>query len=208
MRARNRRPMVARWSMAVVFAIMAGTASPTLAVAAAAPGPAEPCVPGTVWEDVTSGVKYLCVYDEGYGGPRWELLSSSQIGAQGWLSRASSTGCTLGIVGLTAIGGSGADAIVRSYRWPCASFADRTYQPPGELRARVVIQRYASGWSTCRDSGYVYNTTTAWSWLVGIDMGSLADCGSGSYRAWGYAGVYQGAAWRGSSLATLALPLR
>ena len=58
------------------------------------------------------------------------------------------------------------------------------------------------------DSGYVYNTTTAWSWRVGIDMGSLADCGSGSYRAWGYAALYQGGAWRGSSLTTLALPLR
>ena len=85
---------------------------------------------------------------------------------------------------------------------------DKTFKPIGELRVRVVIQRYASGWSTCRDSGYVYNTSSTWSWLVGIDMGSYADCGSGSYRAWGYAAVYQAGAWRGSSLVTLGLPLR
>ena len=41
---------------------------PMVVHAAGAAAPTEPCVPGTVWEDQTSGVKYLCVYDEVFGG--------------------------------------------------------------------------------------------------------------------------------------------
>ena len=108
MRVWSRRRSVARWSMAVVLAILMGSASPGAVSGGAAPGPVEPCVPGTIWEDLTSGVKYLCIYDEGYGGPRWDLLENSQIGAEAWLARSSGTGCALGTVGLTTIGGSGA----------------------------------------------------------------------------------------------------
>jgi hypothetical protein len=194
--------------VALVLAAAAGLAGPGVVRAAGGPAPAEPCVPGTVWEDLASGVKYLCIYDEIYGGPRWVLMRTGQVGDEAFLSRSTTYGCTLGSVGLTSIGGSGADAIVRSYRWPCATPADRTYQPTGELRVRVLIQRYSTGWSTCRDSGYAYNTTTSRGWLVGIDMGSLADCGSGSYRAWGFGAIYQGGAWRGSSIPSLALVLR
>jgi hypothetical protein len=114
----------------------------------------------------------------------------------------------LGTAAITSLAGSGADAIVRSYRWPCSTIADRTYQPAGELRVRVVIQQYSGGWQTCRDSGYWYSTTRASGWLTGIDMGSAADCGIGSYRAWGFGALYQGGAWRGSSLLTPALYLR
>ena len=32
--------------------------------AGAGPPPNEVCVPGTVWEDLVSGVKYICIYDE------------------------------------------------------------------------------------------------------------------------------------------------
>jgi hypothetical protein len=201
----SRRRLAAAWLLALVA--MTSAVGGPVAMAAGNPGPPEPCVPGTVWEDLLSGLKYICIYDEGYGGPRWELLSSGQTGKRAWLAESSSLGCTLGRVGLTISGGSGADAMVGSYRWPCAA-ADRLSQPAGELRTRVVIQRYSAGWSTCRDSGYAYNTGAAWQWLVGIDMGATPDCGTGTYRAWGYAGVYQGGAWRGSTLTSSGLVLR
>ena len=177
------------------------------AVGAAGTGPSEPCVPGTVWEDLSSGTKYMCVYDEMYGGPRWVLLGGGQAGKQAFLAKSSTLGCTLGTVGINRLNGSGADAFVRSYRWPCATTDDRAYQPAGELRARVQVQRYNGGWSTCRDSGFSYSSVTAWSWTVGLDMGGVADCGAGSYRAWGFADVFQGGAWRGSTLISPGLVL-
>ena len=68
-----------------------------------------------------------------------------------------------------------------------------------------MIQRYrGTSWSTCRDSGYHYNITTALGWVAGIDMGGAADCGSGSYRALGFGSFYQGGLWRGSSMVTAA----
>jgi hypothetical protein len=76
-------------------------------------------------------------------------------------------------------------------------------QPAGELRSRVVVQRYGgAGWTTCRDSGYVYNTSTAFGWVAGIDMGVAADCGAGSYRALGYGSYFQGGLWRSGLLYT------
>jgi len=197
-----------RWSVACAAALIAIVLAGSGATLAAGPGPTEACVAGTIWEDPASGVKYICIYDEAYGGTRWELLSGGQSGARAWLSRSSSTGCTLGTVGLTSLGGSGAAAFVRSYRWPCTTGAYRVTQPVGELRVRVVIQRYNGGWATCRDSGYVYNGIAASAWTAGLDMGGLADCGGGSYRAWGFGAVYQGGAWRGGSLSTPSLTLR
>lgn len=176
--------------------------------AAGGPAPGETCVPGTVWEDKTSGVKYLCIYDEGYGGTRWELISSGQRGNAAWLYRSSTYGCLYGTAAITSIGGSGADAIMRTYRWPCQGAADRITQPVGEIRSRIVIQSYGGTWSTCRDSGYLYSSSAASGWLAGLDMGTAADCGSGTYRAWGYGSFLQGGAWRGGTLPTPSLFLR
>jgi len=179
---------------------------PTAAFGAGGPAPAEPCVPGTVWEDQASGVKYLCVYDEAYGGSRWELLPSRQRGSDGTTYRSSSYGCLFQTVGLSGLSGGGADAASRTYRWPCATIRDRIVQPPGEIRSRIVIQRFGgAGWTSCRDSGYAYNTSTSFGWLAGIDMGGSADCGSGSYRAVGFGAFYQGGLWRGGSLYTPSL---
>ena len=176
---------------------------PTLVFAAGVPAPTEPCVPGAVWEDPTSGVKYLCVYDEVYGGPRWVLLAGGQGGASAFPYRSSTHGCLQLSVGLTGLKGSGADGISRTYRWPCSSIRDRVTQPAGEIRSRVVVQRYGgSGWTTCRDSGYVYNTSTAFGWVAGVDMGAAADCGAGSYRAVGYGSFFQSGLWRGGTLYT------
>jgi hypothetical protein len=176
---------------------------PAAVLAAGLAAPAEPCVPGSVWEDPSSGVKYLCVYDEVYGGPRWVLLSSGQRGASGFPFRSSTYGCIHLGVGLTGLHGSGGDAIARTYRWPCSPIRDRVTQPAGEIRSRLVLQRYGgSGWSTCRDSGYLYNTSTAFGWVAGLDMGAGADCGSGSYRAVGYGSFLQGGLWRGGMLYT------
>lgn len=176
---------------------------PAAASAAAGPAPNEVCVPGTVWEDLTSGVKYICIYDELYGGSRWELLKSGQRGGEAQPYRSATNGCVDLAAAISMTSGGGADSVVRSYRWPCAHQWDRTTQPPGELRSRVVIQRYgSSGWSTCRDTGFAYNTATAYGWVAGIDMGSGADCGSGSYRALGFGGFFQGGSWRNASLTT------
>jgi hypothetical protein len=171
-----------------------------VATQAASPAPAEPCVAGTVWEDLTSGVKYICVYDELFGGTRWELLSKGQTGTEGFTYRSSANGCPYDTVALSLASGGGGNTLVRSFRWPCAGITDRSYQPPGELRIRTVLQRYASAWTTCRHTGYVYNTTTSWTLAGGIDMGGAPDCGPGLYRTWGLGQVYQGGAWRGSPL--------
>jgi hypothetical protein len=201
---------VRRTAALILSSIVLSLVAPLAVHAADGPTPSEGCVPGTVWEDLGSGVKYLCIYDEAYGGTRWELLASaSQRGAAGWLYRSSSLGCLYGQTGITALGGSGADALMRSYRWPCRTAADRTNQPVGELRSRVLIQVYTgSSWATCRDTGYRYSTLAASGWMASIDMGSVADCGSGSYRAWGYGGFLQGGAWRSGSQVTPSLYLR
>ena len=189
-------------SLALLAATLAATA-PMASLAADHPAPGDGCVPGTVWEDPASGVRYLCIYDEQYGGTRWDVLpASSQRGIAAWLYRSSAHGCLFGQSGITGIGGAGAAAIMRTYRWPCRTGADRAPQPQGELRSRVVIQVYDGAWSTCRDSGYRYNDATASGWLNGLDMGSAADCGAGSYRAWGYGGFLQGGAWRTGALVT------
>lgn len=194
--------------IALGIVLLAALVHPGVALAGGGPAPNESCVPGTVWEDVVSGVTYICIYDELYGGTRWDRLPDGQEGNQGWMYRSSTYGCAYGDVGLRGVDGSGAISIVRSYRWPCRTAADRTVQPAGELRARIVIQRYASGWSTCRDSGYVYSTTTANGWLASLGMGLFPDCGSGTYRAWGLGAVYQGSAWRGGGWLTPTMWLR
>jgi hypothetical protein len=181
-------------------------ANPATALAAGGPAPVEPCVPGTVWEDPASGVKYLCIYDEVFGGPRWVLMPSGQRVVAGMVSSSPTYGCLHLSVGLNGSAGGGADVVTRSYRWPCAPPRDRLSQPRGELRSRIVIQRYGSGgWATCRDSGYHYNTTTALGWVAGIDMGAAADCGNGSYRAVGFGAFYQGGSWRSGSLTTTSM---
>lgn len=170
--------------------------------------PGDGCVPGTVWEDESSGITYICIYDEMYGGTRWDILPGPrQSEGQLWLYRATS-GCTLGTAGLSSVSGGGANMLVRSYGWPCADIGDRVWQPAGEIRARVVVQRYSGSWYTCRDSGYVYSTTYAQGWIAGLDMGAAADCGSGTYRTWGYGHIFQVGAWRGSSLLTPSLYIR
>jgi hypothetical protein len=177
--------------------------TPAVVSAAAGPAPGESCVPGTIWEDLSSGVKYICIYDEIYGGSRWELLDAGQRGADGMVYRSSAYGCLFENVGISTLSGGGADSIARTYRWPCTRTTDRIPQPAGELRSRIVIQRYGTGgWSTCRDSGYAYNTVTAYGWVAGLDMGASADCGTGSYRALGFGSFWQGGLWRSGSLYT------
>ena len=203
---RARRLVLLALAMA---SVALGAAPPALVHAAGGAAPPEPCVPGTTWEDPTSGVTWLCIYDELYGGSRWDILpTGSQRGAEAWLYRSSTHGCLFGQAGLSGVGGGGGSAIMRTYRWPCRGAVDRVAQPAGELRSRVVIQVYASGWTTCRDTGYHYNPGVASGWLAGFDMGAAADCGSGSYRAWGYGGFLQGGAWRLGSLVTTSLTLR
>ena len=44
--------------------------------------------------------------------------------------------------------------------------------------------------------------------MASFDMGSVADCGAASYRAWGYGAILQGGAWRSGSQVTASLYLR
>jgi hypothetical protein len=203
MRARSRvavRAVVVAALVAVIFAAW----SP-LEARSATPGPSEPCVAGTIWEDLSSGVKYICIYDELYGGTRWELLSTGQTGSSLFTYRSTIHGCTFNIVALSRASGGGGNSFVRSFRWPCVDFGDRMSQPAGELRVRTVLQRFGTSWTTCRDTGFAYSNTTAWSLVGGVDMGASPDCGVGIYRTWGTGQLYQGGAWRGASLATPAL---
>lgn len=200
------RPLVSL-AMLMILAVTA-LLTPVGVAAGGGPAPTESCVPGTVWEDTTSGVKYICIYDELYGGTRWELLSSGQRGDDGWMYRSSSLGCVAIAIGLSGSSGGGADAIARSYRWPCQRGSDRLTQPAGELRARIVVQVHDGAWATCRDSGYLYNTSTTSGWLAGLDMGAAADCGSGTYRAVGFGAFLQGGAWRGGTLVSPSLFIR
>jgi hypothetical protein len=190
----------------VLLSLVLMIAAPA-ATLAAVPGPSDACVAGTIWEDLSSGVKYICIYDELYGGTRWELLSSGQTGSSAFTYRSTINGCSYGIVALSLLSGGGGNTMVKSYRWPCLDFGDRISQPAGELRVRTVLQRYGSSWTTCRDSGYAYSNTTAWSLVGGIDMGAAPDCGAGIYRTWGIGQQYQGGAWRGGALVTPALAL-
>lgn len=192
----------------LVLAVLMVLAGPSSVAAGDGPAPSEACVPGTIWEDTVSGVTYICIYDELYGGSRWERLSSGQSGTDGWMFRSSSSGCAYGDVTFSTRRGAGALALVRSYRWPCRTYADRAAQPAGELRARIVIQRYSGGWSTCRDSGYRYSSVSAYGWFASLGMGATPDCGAGTYRAWGFGSLYQGSAWRGGSWTTSPLYLR
>lgn len=180
--------------------------TPEPVFAGAAPPPNEVCVPGTVWEDLTSGVKYICIYDEIYGGSRWELLENGrQRGIEEQPYRSTAYGCLDLYGSFSAESGGGGDAIVRTYRWPCTHQWDRVVQPAGELRSRLVIQRFSgSTWTTCRDTGYAYNTSTAYGWVAGIDMGISADCGSGSYRTLAVGGFYQ-SGWHTGGVITSSL---
>ena len=106
--------------------------APTAVVAAAGPVPSEACVPGTVWEDPGSGVKYLCIYDEVFGGPRWVLLSDGQRGTSGMPYRSTVDGCLHLAVGLSALSGGGARC-----RRPLVSLAvhERIPRRPADRRA-------------------------------------------------------------------------
>jgi hypothetical protein len=172
------------------------------ATSAAGSPPTEPCVPGITWEDPASGITYICIYDELYGGSRWDVLPKPDQGkTESTTYRSSVNGCVLGTVAISSISGGGGNSLVRSYRWPCLQATDRLLQPPGEIRIRTIIQRYASStWTSCRDTGYQYNTATAWTLVGGVDMGAAPDCGAGVYRTWGFGQVYQGSTWRGTGL--------
>lgn len=196
-----------RAALVAVFTTALLTVVPPTATSAATPGPSEACVAGTIWEDLSSGVKYICIYDELYGGTRWELLSSGQTGSSRFTYRSSINGCSYGIVALSLLSGGGGNTMVKNYRWPCLDFGDRITQPAGELRVRTVLQRFGSSWTTCRDTGYAYNNTTAWTLVGGIDMGTAPDCGAGIYRTWGTGQFFQAGAWRGGSLTTPGLVL-
>jgi hypothetical protein len=58
----------------LALGLLAAMAAPTSAGGA----PGDGCVPGTIWEDRATGITYICIYDELYGGTRWDILPTKR----------------------------------------------------------------------------------------------------------------------------------
>ena len=160
---------VSTWSIALFLVVLAIRRS-----SPAGNAPGDGCVPGTVWEDEASGITYICIYDELYGGTRWDVLPGSrQTEGQLWLYRQ--FGARLHVrdrAPVERVGWRRQHARAGRTGGRARISATGRGSQPGEIRARVVIQRHSGSWYTCRDSGYVYNTATATGWIAGLDMGA------------------------------------
>jgi hypothetical protein len=201
--------MTIRRALLVLIILVAclGAAAPA---SADHPLPPEPCVPGTVWTDTQSGIKYLCIYVEAFGGGKWFLLGAdddSVADSQGFTFQNTINGCAHNTVAATSdyLGAptNGFGSVLRSFVWPCVDVTDKSFQPAGEQRGRDVIQKWnGAAWVTVQDTGYVYSDVTAWTWVVGKNHGSAPDYGTGTYRNIGFGSFFQGGAWRGTSRTT------
>ena len=70
------------------------------------------------------------------------------------------------------------------------------YQPSGQMSVRGITARWnGSAWVLCRDTGTLYNGSTAWSMVVSSSMGTLADCGSGYYHQESTSRTYDSSSW-------------
>jgi len=78
------------------------------------------------------------------------------------------------------------------------------YQGTGELRARVVFEKWnGSSWVTCVNSGYTYSTGPYSEWKRSHNMHQSAECGSGTYRVRSYGHMYDAGQWRGGNYVTV-----
>ncbi len=128
---RSHLRVVSRAVVVATLAAMVLTAILPVGASAATPGPSEPCVAGTIWEDLSSGVKYICIYDELYRGTRWELLSDGQTGTSLFTSRSSIYGCTFDIVALTCSRAAAATAWSGACGGRASARAIASTSPPG-----------------------------------------------------------------------------
>lgn len=161
------------------------------------------------------GIEHECIWLGGVGG-RWR---PRQKQPQSYIT----TGITYSVSGIGTVRNYAiltSDAGGASTNLGASNVSSETYpgvfaggvwllQPAGELRARAVIQVWnGSSWGTCRDTGWVYNSSSRDLMDVGYNMGTVPDCAQGaSYRVQGYGSMFQGGAWRGASLFTPAVVL-
>jgi hypothetical protein len=169
---------------------------------------------GEPWTDPQSGEKYICTLDPLNGFWLWlPVGNASQVKKNiGYTYQSSSNGCAFNIVSITSdyygapTNGAGSGILSRFFSGSPTCSAAAWVQPVGEERARTVIQKWnGSVWANVRDTGFIYSNVAASSWLVGFNMFSVPDAGSGTYRAVGYGSFLQGGAWRGTSRTTVGI---
>ena len=191
-----RRILISFVAVAALFLASAGS------VAAVMP-PVEDCTEnGQIY--INSEGAWRC-YLLGPGIGRWEKIGTQGTYAtsKGYTYISSSLGCTwnqsfiesdyLGAATNSAL------SIVYWYQYTTACGPQPIYQPINEVRVKDVMQRNGV---TVYDSGWRYNSTSSPAMFVHPNMGTVPDYGSGYYRSIGYGSVWQGGAWRGTSLTT------
>jgi hypothetical protein len=170
-----------------------------------------PCTPdkdGATEEDEVTGEEWECTQANGEWGwwPK-EKSGSSTFNYASGTSYSSSVVCVFNIAYISQDWffsyQKTAGSSVNSEFPPCSGNTPR-YQPAGEMRSRTVIQSAVSGgtYSTCRDTGYVYNSSTTSTFASSYNMGGGPDCGSGRfYRTIGYGQVFD-TSWLGNGWIT------
>ena len=194
-----------------------GASSLAIAPAVFADEPFPPCDAshdGDIWKDPQSGEEYECVLDPYNGFWYWRPKGpAARVKPNiGYTYKSSTYGCAFNIVSIASdyfgapSNGAGSGTYSRFFGGSPACKTSAQVQPPGELRGRTLIQEWTgSAWSNCVDSGFIYSNVSASSWLIGVNMFSVPDCGAGSYRAIGYGSFFQGGAWRGTSRTTTSI---
>lgn len=192
--------------LALLMALLVGLSLPAVVRADGEPPECWGGADGDFWPDAETGQWWECVFDLTFG---WIWVDGggppADFSNTGVSFNTSSIGCVLntGRIGgggnwnygglsmvQSLFGGSDGDGNNCDYH---------KVQPPGELRARAWMLRWnGTAWVACRDTGYVANPTSAWSYVGSFNMGSTADCGSGYYGTRGYGSIYEAGAWRGT----------
>jgi hypothetical protein len=186
--------------------LLIGLALPTAVHADGEPPLCDGPYDGDFWQDPESGQWWECVFDFTF---RWIWVDAGGPPADFSNTGVSFSSPTLGCVLNTArIGGGGAwsyagtsmvQSLFGGYDGDGNNCDYQKSQPPGELRSRSWILRWnGSAWVACRDTGYVYNQTSAWSYVGSFNMGSVADCGSAYYLNRGYGSIFEGGGWWGT----------
>jgi len=197
-----------RITIAILLAVLLGSALPAITFADGFPStPCDAAHDGATWTDPETGMIWECTLDTQNGFWVWLPIGIGTFSTHGLTFESSTLGCTFNTAAIssTYYGGtvSGFDSLTGSLFKGSdgdAQLCDTHQgQPADELRSRGVISRWnGSSWVICRDTGYVSNSSSTWDMVTGYNMGSLADCGSGTYRGTGYGQKYEGGAWRGT----------
>lgn len=200
--------ILGRLGRAMLLAILVVSAFPIVVLADGfPPTTCDSAHDGARWTDPETGIIWECTLDTQNGFWVWMPIGIGTFSTRGLTYQSSTLGCTFNVaaVSSTYYGGiiNGFDSLGGSLFKGSdgdAQLCDTHQgQPADELRARGLISKWnGSSWVICRDTGYVSNSSSTWVFITGYNMGSLADCGSGTYRSTGYGQKYEGGAWRGT----------